>query len=142
MNLPAAIEATSGDELPHSLVEKSDAVKSAGGIQALTAMINNLPELLQRNTEILDEADRMLIEEKQSDDTLRAQFKEKWNRTPSDKLTETLKSNLARYRGIINGAVNADKTVKDNFNKHKDSMQLLSLPTVSFLVGFVRKTLD
>jgi len=55
LNLPAAIESTSGDDLPHSLIEKGDAVKAAGGIQTLRSMITNLPDLLLRNKEILDE---------------------------------------------------------------------------------------
>lgn len=76
----------------------------------------------------------MLKEEKESDDSLRAQFKEKWNRTPSEKLTETLKCNLTRYRSIINNAVGADKIVHDNFNAHKEGMQLLSLPRVSIFI--------
>jgi len=78
----------------------------------------------------------MLTEEKQSDDSLRAQFKEKWNRTPSDKLTDTFKSNLEKYRGIINNAIGADKVVNDNFKANEEGMRLLSLPQVGFIKLF------
>ncbi|XP_029676260.1 programmed cell death 6-interacting protein-like, partial [Formica exsecta] len=55
LNLPAAIEDTSGTEIPQSLLEKALYVRNAGGIQALDAATKELPDLLQRNKELLDE---------------------------------------------------------------------------------------
>lgn len=55
LNLPAAIEDTSGTELPQSLLEKAAYVRDAGGIQELEASMKELPDLLQRNKELLDE---------------------------------------------------------------------------------------
>ena len=52
-NLPAAIEDTSGDELPESIREK--AVQEHGGIGAIGEKFFKLPNLLQTNREILDE---------------------------------------------------------------------------------------
>ena len=54
-NLPAAIEDTSGDELPESIREKAEAVQEQGGIVAIEEKFFNLPDLLQTNREILDE---------------------------------------------------------------------------------------
>lgn len=51
----------------------------------------------------------MLKEEKDADDALKAQFKERWNRTPSEKLTEMFRTNEAKYRQIINSAVQVYK---------------------------------
>uniref|UniRef100_A0A069DX83 Putative programmed cell death protein n=1 Tax=Panstrongylus megistus TaxID=65343 RepID=A0A069DX83_9HEMI len=126
LNLPAALEDTSGEVVPQSLVEKSVGVSSMGGLSKLDSMISELPELLQRNTDILNEAERMLTEEEASDNQLKEQFKQKWNRTPSAKLTETFKSNIAKYREIINTAINADKMIRDKFEAHKRGMGLLS----------------
>ena len=53
--------------MPQSLKEKSSAVLGAGGVEELNKMIAELPDLLQRNREILDEADRLLREERESD---------------------------------------------------------------------------
>lgn len=55
LNLPAALEDASGELLPQSLVDKSQQVCNLGGIKQLENMIKELPELLQRNKDILDE---------------------------------------------------------------------------------------
>jgi len=126
MNLPAALEDTTGGGCPPSLKEKSASVMEAGGVAQLEKLMQELPELLQRNTDLLNESERMLREEKDSDDKLRAQYKDKWNRTPSDKLTSTFTTNASKYRSIINTAQDADSIVKDKFNAHLHGMRALA----------------
>lgn len=55
LNLPAAIEDTSGTEIPQSLLEKACYVRDASGIRGLESSMKELPDLLQRNKELLDE---------------------------------------------------------------------------------------
>lgn len=126
LNLPAAIEVTSGNALPQSVLDKARDIREKGGIESLRTLISDLPESLKRNQEILDECDRMLNEESEADTRLRTQFKEKWTRTPSEKLTEMFRSNANKYREIIRNATTADKTVRDTFDKHAHGMELLS----------------
>ena len=101
LNLPAALEESAGESLPQSLKDKARVVRQAGGIDKLRGLINDLPSLLERNREILDEAERLITEEKDSDDQLRAQFKDRWNRTASNKLTESFTTNITKYRLIL-----------------------------------------
>lgn len=54
-NLPAAIEDIGGNQVPESIRSKSQGMREQGGIEALEEQIHSLPELLQRNREILDE---------------------------------------------------------------------------------------
>ena len=54
-NLPAAIEETSGQGLPDSIREKAQAVQSAGGIGSIEGSIQNLPDMVTNNKEILAE---------------------------------------------------------------------------------------
>lgn len=126
LNLPAAIEETSGETVPPSLSEKSQALINAGGIGKLDNMIKELPELLQRNTDIINETERMLDEEMASDVQLKEKFQERWNRTPSSDLTSTLRFNLSKYREIITVAIGADKVTREKFDAHFKGMSLLS----------------
>lgn len=126
LNLPAALEDTTGHSLPPSIRDKAEAVRAKGGIQAIRKLISELPVLLERNREILAEGERLLQEEQDSDQELRAQFKERWTRSPSQKLNEPLRNSLAKYKEIMRVATDADKTVQEKFHKHQRNIELLS----------------
>ncbi|XP_067933589.1 programmed cell death 6-interacting protein-like [Watersipora subatra] len=128
LNLPAAIEDVGGKEVPASVKEKAEKVQGLGGLSALNNLISELPELLNRNKEILEESFRMLDEEAASDLQLKEQFGEKWNRTPSDKLTGSIRADGEKYRSIINNAVQADTVVKEKYSGNKRGFELLSAP--------------
>lgn len=61
LNLPAALEDVKGVGIPQSLVEKSNSVQMNGGVKKLETMIRELPELLKRNEEIINEVILMHI---------------------------------------------------------------------------------
>uniref|UniRef100_A0A1B6GMD2 BRO1 domain-containing protein n=1 Tax=Cuerna arida TaxID=1464854 RepID=A0A1B6GMD2_9HEMI len=126
-NLPTALDEFSIDQvLSESLVKKSKDVRDFGGIYAIDNMLRELPKLLMRNMEIVNETERMMNEEKLLDDQLRDRFKTKWNRIPSEELTKTFKLNLQNYRNIIDNASRADKIVQDKYKLHKQGIELLN----------------
>ncbi|XP_037071951.1 programmed cell death 6-interacting protein-like [Pollicipes pollicipes] len=138
LNLPAALEDTSGTALPASIREKAATVRGDGGLQAIQAQLDDLPELLTRNKEILEETQRMLDEEAASDDQLRGQFAAKWTRTPSAKLTESFQQNGAKYRQILANAVQADAVVRAKFDANRAGIELLSRPEAELVAATPR----
>ncbi|XP_075995461.1 programmed cell death 6-interacting protein isoform X1 [Genypterus blacodes] len=128
LNLPAALEDLSGDSIPQSIAEKARAVVQQGGLQSIEQLIRDLPELLTRNREILDEALKILDEEETTDNELRTKFNQRWNRTPSGDLYKPLRTEGANFRNILDKAVQADQVVKDRYNTHGDMIALLCKP--------------
>lgn len=126
LNLPAAIEDLSGQTIPKSMLDKSAAVKEKGGLATIDEYMQNLPELLQRNREILDEATRLMDDEERDDTQMRDRFKTKWTPKPSAELTVQLRQEADKYRGIMENAVRADGVVREKYNKHRRHMDLLS----------------
>lgn len=127
-NLPAAIEdlGNNDNKIPQSLIEKSKLIKDKGGIQKIDQMFSELPSLLTRNTEILNEAKRILEDEEKSDNELKANLKEKWTRTGSKMLNEPLLTEIRQYEQIIANAIKANNTIEDKYKRHRDSIILLS----------------
>ncbi|KAH3730794.1 hypothetical protein DPMN_056792 [Dreissena polymorpha] len=129
LNLPAALEDVGGDKVPQSVLDKAQQVRDMGGVAYLEGLMRELPELLTRNREILDESVRMLDEEEKSDTQLKEQFKERWTRTASGHLTKPMRDESGKYKGILDTAINADKIVQDKYRNHKNAIALLSKPT-------------
>lgn len=128
LNLPAALEDLSGDSIPQSIAEKARNVVQQGGLQSIEQLIKDLPELLTRNREILDESLKMLNDEETTDSELRTKFNQRWNRTPSGDLYKPLRAEGANFRNILDKAVQADQVVKDRYNTHCDMITLLCKP--------------
>uniref|UniRef100_UPI0037E814AC programmed cell death 6-interacting protein isoform X2 n=1 Tax=Semicossyphus pulcher TaxID=241346 RepID=UPI0037E814AC len=128
LNLPAALEDLSGDSIPQSIAEKARSIVQQGGLQSIEQLIRDLPELLTRNREILDESLKMLDDEETTDNELRTKFNQRWNRTPSGDLYKPLRAEGANFRNVLDKAVQADQVVKDRYNTHCDMITLLCKP--------------
>ena len=55
LNLPAAVEDLSGDRVPQSLIEKAAQIGQAGGLGKIDSLMSELPDLLDRNRDILND---------------------------------------------------------------------------------------
>ncbi|XP_078123393.1 programmed cell death 6-interacting protein isoform X2 [Sander vitreus] len=128
LNLPAALEDLSGDSIPQSIAEKARAIVQLGGLQSIEQLIKDLPELLTRNREILDESLKMLDNEETTDNELRTKFNQRWNRTPSGDLYKPLRAEGANLSNVLDKAVQADQVVRDRYNTHCDMITLLCKP--------------
>ncbi|XP_063674681.1 programmed cell death 6-interacting protein-like isoform X3 [Bolinopsis microptera] len=126
MNLPAAIEDLGGKEIPVSLIEKSGDVRTKGGLMSLRQSFDELPQLLQRNEEIITETLKELNAEEASDKHLRGTFGAKWNRTKSEDLTKSFKDQGDKYQSILTNARNADKIVREKFETNIRAIDILS----------------
>ncbi|KAF4073933.1 hypothetical protein AMELA_G00248970 [Ameiurus melas] len=124
----SALEDLSGDSVPQSILEKSHAVIQQGGLNSIEQLIKDLPELLQRNREILDESLKILNDEETTDNELRAKFNQRWNRTPSGDLYKPLRAEGGNFRNVLDKAVQADQVVKERFNTHCEMIALLCKP--------------
>jgi len=78
---------------------------------------------------------KVLDEEENADKQLRTSHGARWTRTPSERLTESIRAEAARYRQIIDNAVNADGIVRQRYAQHREGFELLSRSDVSVYVA-------
>ncbi|KAJ8035530.1 Programmed cell death 6-interacting protein [Holothuria leucospilota] len=126
LNLPAAVEDLGGDNVPQSLLEKSQKLQAAGGLESIDQLFSELPDLLERNRQILSEATRELDAETAADKEMKERFKEKWSRTPSDQLTAGFRTEGNKYKQILDNAIQADQVVKEKYNNNRNYIAILS----------------
>ena len=71
---------------------------------------------------------RLLDEEEREDTSLRDRFKDKWNRQSSSQLTETMRKEITKFKGILDAATQADQKVKEKYESNRQAMILLGKP--------------
>lgn len=71
---------------------------------------------------------RLLDEEEREDTALRDRFKDKWSRQASSKLTETMRKEVEKFKGILDAATQADQKVKEKYEGNRQAIILLGKP--------------
>lgn len=56
---------------------------------------------------------------------MKERFKEKWTRTPSNKLTTSIRAEVNKFQNIIDTATSADVTVRQKFDTHRAAIVTL-----------------
>ncbi|XP_064193749.1 programmed cell death 6-interacting protein-like [Anguilla rostrata] len=125
LNLPAALEDLSGDSIPPSILEKSRSIIQQGGQESIEQLIKNMPDMLQRNKEILDESLRMLNEEESTDSELRTNFGQHWIRKPSGELYKPLRTEGMNFRSLLDKALQSDSLLRERYAVHSPMIALL-----------------
>ncbi|PAA53698.1 hypothetical protein BOX15_Mlig010709g3 [Macrostomum lignano] len=126
LNLPMSLEDSGSASVPPSLLDKARDLVDKGGYEKLRELSSENPELHKRNREILDEALRLLDEEQEADNKLREQFKEKWQRTPSERLNDKLRSEAMNFKQMLENASSADRTVQQKIADNSEGLTVLS----------------
>ena len=71
---------------------------------------------------------RLLDEEEREDTALRDRFKDKWSRQASSQLTETMRKEVEKFKGILDAATQADQKVKEKYEGNRQAIILLGKP--------------
>ena len=71
---------------------------------------------------------RLLDEEEREDTALRDRFKDKWARQSSSQLTETMRKEITKFKGILDAATQADQKVKEKYESNRQAIILLGKP--------------
>jgi programmed cell death 6-interacting protein len=75
---------------------------------------------------------RLLNEEKQEDDAMRSQFKEKWSRLPSSYLTIPFVNDLTKYNNMLKTAKEADASLSFVVSDVTHGIEIFSTSEVSY----------
>lgn len=114
------------ESLSEFVNEKAKAACQPGGVVTIQELITSIRILIERNKDILDQAEKILQEEKLSDDRFKAQYRDRWNREPSYVLTAGVTSNLSESRKQLESASKWDSIVIAKFENHRHEIRLPS----------------
>ncbi|KAJ1814999.1 pH-response regulator protein palA/rim20 [Coemansia sp. RSA 2598] len=130
LNLPYALEAIQKPVgLPPSILVGADEIRSEGGLLGLKRLLDSAIGANKRANDYLDESERALIDEAREDQRVRLNAppgSERANRPPSNELTNTFHSEIARFRNTLHEASQKDALIKDIVDKWSNFLSLLS----------------
>eukprot|EP00824_Muranothrix_gubernata_P025271 TRINITY_DN7991_c0_g1_i1.p1 TRINITY_DN7991_c0_g1~~TRINITY_DN7991_c0_g1_i1.p1 ORF type:complete len:766 (+),score=183.09 TRINITY_DN7991_c0_g1_i1:99-2396(+) len=143
LNLSATLEAIDSKQpgIPAGMKRGVASCREKGGINALYQAAETKQNLAEEARSILSRIERTLQEEQDEDETMRRQFGNRWQRTPSHLLTVNLRNDLGKHRSHLEQAVKADTIVQTKLHENIEMMSKFDLsdaeldemlPTASF----------
>lgn len=118
MNLPGALDALEQPiGLPSSLLNKANEVRTNGGAKALEAAWDRVRNHAEMDSDLLKEAERLLDDEKSSDEACRNHYGTKWTRPSSDTIASNLRDSLKGYADKLEQARKSDRLVRTKLDR-------------------------
>ncbi|KAG9289057.1 hypothetical protein G9A89_015606 [Geosiphon pyriformis] len=112
--------------LPPTLIQKSNEVRQAGGLEVLKEKLERVQELEHNDTTILEEAFALLDQEIAEDEEIREKYAEKWQLPPSDSVNQELVQQGVKYRDVLNAARNGDHIIARKLEDWSTIIELLN----------------
>lgn len=75
-------------------------------------MMESLDQMSMNDKKLVSDIQKMIDEEEQSDNTMRQQHGNNWNRMPSSALNSNFKTALIDYKSKLQVAENTDQIIK------------------------------
>ncbi|KAI8323652.1 BRO1-domain-containing protein [Martensiomyces pterosporus] len=132
LNLPNSLDAIQKPiGLPPNILVGSDEIRSDGGYVGLKRLLDNALAANQTAAGMLDAAENALNEEMREDQRVRqgtGANSHRAKRTESSELTNTFRSEIAKYRGIVDKARESDSALKVQVDTWAKFFALLGSP--------------
>ncbi|KAF8526304.1 BRO1-domain-containing protein [Hysterangium stoloniferum] len=119
LNLPATLDALDRPiGLPPSLLGKAEEVRLEDGMNRIPALIEDVRRLSRRNLNNIDEALDILDQEATEDEEMRTAYSvDVWTRPTSYEANQELTDQAARYREILDKAMESDRELQENWER-------------------------
>nr|CDJ91849.1 BRO1 domain containing protein [Haemonchus contortus] len=114
------------DVIPEKVKRSSSEVKETGGAANMRRKLYDLTVSHKRNSDMLAEIDRVLVEENRSDIDLRRQLRSDRVRITSEELVGPFVQEISKHLGDLKEASEVDKVLQNRFDSNEKAIDMLS----------------
>ncbi|VDO33039.1 unnamed protein product [Haemonchus placei] len=114
------------DVIPEEVKRSSSEVKEAGGAANMRRKLNDLTVSRKRNSDMLAEIDRILVDENRSDMDLRRQLRSDRVRITSEELVGPFVQEISKHLDDLKEASEVDKVLQNRFDSNEKAIDMLS----------------
>ncbi|POY75432.1 hypothetical protein BMF94_1502 [Rhodotorula taiwanensis] len=127
LNLPAALEAVQQPiGVPATLVERSEHIRTQGGLAKLETMMKDVRRVATVNRRLVEESHELLAHEADLDSTHRQTYGTRsWTRDPSAEVSAPLAQRADQLEAVLNAAGESDGLVRAKFGEWEETISVL-----------------